>query len=131
MGLVLRYPLAGSAVMDAGGDCEPDRTAAVDRDPLPCVRGVGVCVGSRWQKCHRSLAPRKSAERPSKSALPFVTFVTRFCNPMLKNEQFLETSRKHRDARKASIHAGLKGSENSGKFRKKQSEGGVKQALYH
>lgn len=37
MGLVLRTLSEVSAVMDAVSVCDPDRTAAADRRPLPCV----------------------------------------------------------------------------------------------
>ena len=45
MGLVLRTLSEVSVVMNAVSACDPNRTAVVDRGPLPCV---GVAWGVRW-----------------------------------------------------------------------------------
>jgi len=82
MGLVLRTLSEVSAVMNALSACDPDRTAVVDRGPLPCV---GVAWGRALARAgklpphhpanpcsfaaaiaslsHRKIAPLKTAER--------------------------------------------------------------------
>jgi hypothetical protein len=63
MGLVLRYPLAVPAVMGAASVCAPDRTAAADRGPLPCVCGAWGCALVRAGKLppHHPAHPRPAA----------------------------------------------------------------------
>jgi hypothetical protein len=63
MGLVLRTLSEVSAVMNAVSACDPDRTAAADRGPLPCVCVAWGCALVRAGKLppHHPAHPRLRA----------------------------------------------------------------------
>ena len=52
--------------------------AVLDRQPLTCGSGVGVIVGSCWQKCHRITRPLLLLRGSNRFALPPIARPTKF-----------------------------------------------------
>ena len=78
MGLVLRTLSEVSAVMNAVSACDPDRTAAADRGPLPCVgEAWGRALARAGKNATASPRPPLLLRGSNRFALPPLTRPTK------------------------------------------------------